>query len=335
MVDKHLELAMRAPHRMFDDIDFEIPSTLSLIKYGEIGLEALYKQATADPLVSSFYWAQKAILAVALKKPDFVLKWINPCQKYINDKVFEELSYQINKNCENDVLTKKAQDILARLVNYFLNDSKRRNELGMLIDLNSEFLISNKEEGEQAVNIIVELIDKEALNISEKICSELEKLVAQNLKEKVYQQYFEDHPALLDPLASSIVEKQCLANLWKTDFVIRRLDDEYVFVEIESPKKNPFTKYPHPSSELSHALGQILNWLIWVEDDINYAQKHGFPGIHFPRGIIVIGRDKNLNKDQKRMLSMLNDLLKPRISIFTYDDILKNARNIFRNLTAK
>lgn len=331
MVEKHLELAMRAPHGAFDSELFKIPSTITLLIYGEIGLETLYKQVIADPLVTGHIWATSAILAVALKKSDFVNRWINPCKNYINDKAFKKLVSRVKKNCENNILAEKAREILSRLVNYFASEPKRRDKLGLMLHLNSLLFRTDEEQHCPAVNLLVELIAETSLNISDEICNELEKLIVQNLKEKVYQQYFENHPALLDPLASSIVEKQCLANLWKTDFVVRRLDDEYVFVEIESPKKKPFTKYPHPSSNLSHALGQILNWLIWVEDDINYAQNHGFPGIHSPRGIIVIGRDNDLDKAQKRMLKKLNDLLKPIISIYTYDDIIRNARNVVRN----
>jgi len=106
-------------------------------------------------------------------------------------------------------------------------------------------------------------------------------------------------------------------------------------VEIEKPRDNPCTNYPHPSGPLSHALGQVLNWFAWVEDNIAYAQSHGFPAIHSPRGVVVIGRNADLTPLQLRLLKALNDNLHPRIRIDTYDDVLMNARNIIRNLTAK
>jgi hypothetical protein len=86
---------------------------------------------------------------------------------------------------------------------------------------------------------------------------------------------------------------------------------------------------------LSHAIGQVTNWFIWVEDNIAYAQSHGFPGILNPRGIIVIGRRKDLTPSQTRMLSELNDLLNPRVQVVTYDDVIQSALNVLKNLTSK
>jgi hypothetical protein len=179
------------------------------------------------------------------------------------------------------------------------------------------------------------MVARSTLAITDEICDDLEELVSQGLDERTYQGYLKKHPALLDPLATSIVEGQNLGGRWRSDFVIRRLDDEYVFVEIEKPQDKPFTNYPHPSQCLSHALGQILNWLVWVEDNIAYAQSHGLPRIHQPRGVVVIGRSKNVREAQLRMLRLLNDTLTPRIRILTYDEVILNARNVVRNLTER
>lgn len=159
--------------------------------------------------------------------------------------------------------------------------------------------------------------------------------MSEELPERNYQEFFEEHPALIDPLASGVVDRQNLGEMWRSDFVIRRLDDEYIFVEIERPQDAPFTGYPHPSGRLSHAIGQILNWFVWVEDNVAYAHSHGFPGIHMPKGVVVIGKREDLTGAQARSLKAFNDLLYPRIRIDTYDDVLHNARNVLRNLTIR
>jgi len=123
--------------------------------------------------------------------------------------------------------------------------------------------------------------------------------------------------------------------MWRTDFVIRRFDDQYVFVELEKPRDVLFTSYPQPSASLSHALGQVLSWFAWVEDNIAHAESHGFPNIHSPRAMIVIGRDHGLNAEQRRMLRLTNDLVNHRILIWTYDEVIQNARNVVRNLTSR
>jgi hypothetical protein len=173
------------------------------------------------------------------------------------------------------------------------------------------------------------------LQVSDELCNEAADLVAKDLNEAEYQRFFEKHPALLDPLAATIVPRQVLAEIWRTDFVIRRFDDQYVFVELEKPRDALFTTYPQPSASLSHALGQVFSWFAWVEDNIAYASTHGFPNIHAPRGLIVIGRDRDVNADQRRMLRLMNDLLNHRILIWTYDEVIRNAKNVVRNLTSR
>jgi hypothetical protein len=184
-------------------------------------------------------------------------------------------------------------------------------------------------------SLLLELTRDAKLQLHDLICGNLERLIAQDLPERVFQGFLETHPTVLDPAACEVVPRQNLAELWRTDFVVRRLDDRYIFVEVEKPQDRLFTQYPQPSTALSHALGQVLSWFTWVEDNIAYAHAHGFPGTHAPQGIIVIGRKNDMNADQLRMLKMLNDILAPRIVVLTYDDVLENARNVVRNLTAR
>ena len=79
------------------------------------------------------------------------------------------------------------------------------------------------------------------LNITNADLQRLQELVDQNLDEREYQRFLEQHPVILDPLASSIVPRQQLAEVHGTDFVIGRLDDEYTLVEIEKARDRPFT----------------------------------------------------------------------------------------------
>jgi hypothetical protein len=112
--------------------------------------------------------------------------------------------------------------------------------------------------------LISEIMSTATLSISDELCDEVEDLIRQDLPERPYQNFFEKHPSLLDPLASSVVPRQALAELWKTDFVIKRFDEQYLFVELEKPHDVLFTRYPQPGEALAHALGQVLSWFAWV-----------------------------------------------------------------------
>ena len=74
-----------------------------------------------------------------------------------------------------------------------------------------------------------------------------------------------------------------------TDFVLRRLDNEYVLVEIEKPHDKLFGRGSDFSSKFTHAFGQILGFQEWVDENPAYARKF-MPGIPPPRGLPVLGR---------------------------------------------
>jgi Domain of unknown function (DUF4263) len=214
--------------------------------------------------------------------------------------------------------------LLGDTIRAIVTDPKRRHEITTFIgtfDTNED--------------LVWDLLTKSVLNLTNADLQRLQELVDQDLDEREYQHFLESHPVILDPVASSIVPRQRLAEVHGTDFVIRRLDDEYTLVEIEKARDQPFTEYPQPSAPLSHALAQVFQWFSWVEDNIAYAQTHGFPGIHMPKGIIIIGRNAGLDAPQRRMLKQMNDLHYPRIRILRYDDVIASARHVLNNLTQR
>jgi hypothetical protein len=152
-----------------------------------------------------------------------------------------------------------------------------------------------------------------------------------SLKEEVYQEFLCKNPVLMDPLAKKIIPKQQLGNEYITDFVIKKFDDEYILVEIEKPRNKIFTKKNDFSADLTHAIGQVIDFQEWVESDIHYAQRL-LPNISSPNGIVIIGRSKDLTVVQKTKLKRLNISFNKRLTVYTYDDILENASKLFNNV---
>ena len=244
-----------------------------------------------------------------------VIRMIWLTHRYLPREKFDRLVQLIDQNCKDVVLQNESKRALSKIFRHYAADPTNRRDLGTL--LHGLTLMSGES---PETTLVSEIMATATLSISDEICNEAEDLVRQDLLEKVYQDFFEQHPALLDPLASSVVPRQNLADLWKTDFVVKRFDDQYLFVELEKPRDSLFSNYPQPSCAFSHALGQVMSWFAWIDDNTEYAQKHGFPNIHRPRGLIVIGRDYALNDEQRRMLRMMNELMDHRIQIWTYDN---------------
>lgn len=326
-IREHMDLAQSAPHTCIeDDFYLETPSVYSIIRYGKAGIDALLELG-----LEGNFWVPNILAEVAVSHLGGILSKIIFTQAYLEEEAYKNLKDSIDSLRNDQIIAKSAEVALTKLVHAFLADPSQRNKLVSI--LTSAETAKGSADELSGVDIVIKAISKGTLRISEPICDRLEHLISEDRPESDYQRFFEENPALIDPLASSIVDRQHLGAEWKTDFVIRRLDDEYIFVEIEKPQDNTCTKYPQPSGKLSHALGQILNWFVWVEDNIAYAHSHGFPGIHAPKGVIVIGRKTAMNPAQLRILKSFNDNLHPRINILTYDDVLLNGRNILRNLT--
>ena len=160
---------------------------------------------------------------------------------------------------------------------------------------------------------------------------DFEKLIQEKHKEEVYQKYLENNPVLLDPLAVRVMDKSKLGDDYITDFVVETLKGEYLLVEIEKPHDNIFTNSRNDfSKEFSHALGQILDFIEWVESNIAYAEKK-FPGISSPQGLLIMGRRTNMSdKSQKRLRRFNRN--SNSVKVLTYDDIIKNAYSLYENI---
>jgi hypothetical protein len=234
-------------------------------------------------------------------------------------------------------LVSRANELVIETIHSYLLDRGTSMYLGSLLGMGDMFILGDtrRDAGQTSVTqLIANSIAKSTLAITSSMLTEFETLIAEDHNEGRYQAFLADHPAILDPLAARVIPLQVMGEDWKSDFVLQRLDGHYMLVEIEKPRDHPLTTYPHPSAALSHALGQVLNWFVWLEDNIAYAQSHGFPEIHMPTAMVVIGRDRDLSLSQRRVLRALNDSLSPRIVVRTYDDIVQSARTVLHNLTS-
>ena len=169
-----------------------------------------------------------------------------------------------------------------------------------------------------------------SIKISKKSIDNFEILIAEHKNEETYQVFLKNNPVFLEPLATKIYDKQRLGDDLITDFVIQTLEDKYVLVEIEKPQDLIFTKQNDFSAKFTHAYGQVLDFLAWIDSNIAYAQTK-LPNICLPSGLLVIGQSSALNPDQKKKLEYFNTL-NTRIKVITYDEVLLNAQRLYKNI---
>jgi hypothetical protein len=176
---------------------------------------------------------------------------------------------------------------------------------------------------------LLRLLSDATLKISPSLLEDFRELIEHSHSEETYHQFLAQHPVFLDPLAHA-VSKQRLGVDLITDFVVRRLDDKYLLVEIEKPQDRIFTQQNDFSAQFSHALGQVLDFQAWVADNVAYAQKH-LPRISAPRGLLVMGRRSEMTPQHQRKLHQLNASL-PTIDVATFDDLYASAVRLYENV---
>lgn len=159
-----------------------------------------------------------------------------------------------------------------------------------------------------------------------------ELLDSPSLPEEVLQKFLKENPQLLCPSYVKMWPKLKLGKT-VTDFVFREAVGEYLLVELELSSARLFRKDGHMTAEVNHALGQITDWKRYIEENISTVRNElGLEGISSnPKSLVVIGRSYMLSNALRKKLSTFENE-RPRTKIFTYDDVLANARVVVENL---
>lgn len=181
--------------------------------------------------------------------------------------------------------------------------------------------------------------------------NEFIKLLDKEEKEEVYQRFLENHTKLIPTGAfglnhgihmSLIFSKMPIGNIYKSDFfLISKSSAEWnlVFIELEKPSANLFTKEGRYAQDLNQGIKQINDWKHYFSQPENQLsfKKHpvvkkllSFNEVMYEnpinfKYIIVIGRRKTLiERNQMKYWISLNNG-KADTYIMTYDSLLEGC----------
>lgn len=175
----------------------------------------------------------------------------------------------------------------------------------MVSALFAERMFSHKD-GESFFMYALDIIKDSMFIVNQRVINEFRYIIYDTTSsEETIHSFLKRHPSLIDPLARSVISKQSLGLEHVTDFVIKKLGNEYIVVEIERPTTPIFTKRNDFTAAFSHAIGQVIDFQEWIESNIAYAQKH-MPEISSPLGLLIIGMSDNLTDFQKNKLRRFN-----------------------------
>jgi hypothetical protein len=175
--------------------------------------------------------------------------------------------YQLSQELASYALQRLHEVILDQLA-----EPHKKSRLLMDIASPSYFSSSHAAVDEQLDFLLNLLIDSHML-LNRTVLQQFETLLDQSPeREEALQTFFVEHPVMLDPFVAELRSKHELGDDFVTDFVVRRIDDQYVVVEIENSTDCLFTQSGAFTSDLMTAIAQVRDFQAWINDNIAYAQ---------------------------------------------------------------
>lgn len=144
--------------------------------------------------------------------------------------------------------------------------------------------------------------------------------------EPSFHEFLARYPRLLDPAAVEVWSKPDLSGAREPYFVLRRIDDSYVVIEIETPAKPIMTNANQMSSQATQAVAQATTYRSFLMERFPLAASH-FPRFHEPDCLVVIGLEQTLTPDGVEALARGN-LSRNRPRIVGYDWLANRAAAI-------
>lgn len=196
------------------------------------------------------------------------------------------------------------------------------------VRLAQELMVSLVKGDEAVFRAIVLALSLRWLRIGPQVVGEYEDLIEHSPNnEGAFQQFFEDHPQLLDPLAAEVRAQPEIEGTFP-DFVIHRIDGTLLVVEIETPAKKLLIKNGNWSAPANHAIGQVEDYLA------AFGRGNADPAEMDERrhadGLAVVGLERALSHKQQRRLVVRSRARGVRVVGF--DWLAQRARQILENV---
>lgn len=242
---------------------------------------------------------------------------------------FDEASTILHRPIENSVRY-AAKSAFLWFIDNCRTDSESFDKLISLLYHEQTRSIQEREKKGRFHEVVFKVFTDSMFRVSERHIEQLDHLIRSNAREEEYQKFLADNPVFLNPLASHLVSKHKLGDDFITDYVLETLTGDYVAVEIEKPSDPIFTQSNDFSHQFTHAFGQVIDFIEWIEQNVSYAQKK-LPGIVSPSGLLVIGTRNSLSKQQEAKLRRFNKNSNT-VEVLTFDDLLSRAKTLHKNI---
>lgn len=170
-----------------------------------------------------------------------------------------------------------------------------------------------------------------------KAIEEFELMLEQNLLEQKWQEWFKKNNWVLGSEFVRILDEREIDTENITDYLMQAYDGFVDIIEIKRPEENfsfwadrqDHSNYV-PSGELTKAITQATKYIYEIEREANsvkFLEKVGNIKTIKPRCVLIFGRSKDWNNDQREAYRILNSSYH-NLTVMTYDHVLNRAKRI-------
>ncbi len=161
---------------------------------------------------------------------------------------------------------------------------------------------------------------------------DLEKLVADNATEGLFQSWFQANTWAFGIDYLEVYDTSRIGIHSDSDFIAKSLDQYADLIELKRPNMPLLLHDPshddyYPSSDLSKVIGQSVHYLHTMESNRSMLQEEDEITVLKPRIKIIAGLTDQFSDKQKRALRLLNNGLHG-IEIISYDQVIARAKKL-------
>jgi hypothetical protein len=290
-----LEAVQRMAQHMYggETFNFQVkaPAAFALLAFGEHGLRALRDIAEREATSKNISLCLSNLASAAANAMPFLT--------FSNDEVLKQAVQQV---LEQRGFSEAARAQLREYVLGIVDESDAISAVGTQL--------SRAGWGEHP-GVAAELFGALAarrLTVSPATVRGFRDLISSRPNdESAFHGFFERHPQLLEPSAAEVWSKPDLSGAREPDFVVRRMDDSYLVVEIETPAKPLMTAANQLSAQATQAIAQATAYRSFLLERFPLARSH-FPRFSDPDCLVVIGQEAVLSVDQREALRLVETI---------------------------
>lgn len=297
------------------NIELKAPAAYCLAAFGVQGLDALVELATRSPASKNISLCLDTLASIAAgAQPIF----------FESGALNGMVRARITKAARSPELREAARARLREFVLAIPDEEDALSAVGSKLSFRAF-------SSEGVANELFTALAIRRLAIGKPTLDAYENLVSSSPDdEKAFQAFFERHPQFLDPMAAAVWPRPDLAGARAPDFIIRRTDDTYLVIEIESPGKVLMTESNQLSAQATHAIAQATDYRDFLMERFPTAAAH-FPRFTEPECLAVIGTESRLSCSQKSALARDNRS-RAGLRVVGFDWLARRAEAVTRNV---